>query len=135
MTALMPVRVGARFRRLGEARCVRERRGALSASSRRARSDGLESGGAATQEPPPGPRLIDHSSCHGFLFFACIKSLRNLAALLRYLFIGQGLYGYVCVTPFLIIGLNTRLVRRLDVTLMYALYRQPRSCESRTFNI
>ena len=68
MTALMPVRVGARFRRLGEARCVRERRGALSASSRRARSDGLESGGAATQEPPPGPRLIDHSSCMASYF-------------------------------------------------------------------
>lgn len=102
MTALMPVRVGARSRRLGEARCVRERRGALSASSRRARSarsDGLEPGSSHTGA---SARASSHRSqfLHGFLFFACIKSLRNLAALLRYLFIGQGLYGYVCVTPF-----------------------------------
>ena len=99
MTALRQVPAGARARRFREARCVRERRGALSASSRRARSDGLEPGSSHTGA---SARASSHRSqfLHGFLFFACIKSLRNLAALLRYLFIGQGLYGYVCVTPF-----------------------------------
>ena len=130
MTALMPVRVGARSRRLGEARCVRERRGALSASSRRARSDGLEPGSSHTGA---SARASSHRSqfLHGFLFFACIKSLRNLAALLRYLFIGQGLYGYVCVTRYsVLIGIA------IGLNMQYRLSQpRPRSCESRAFNI
>ena len=94
-----------------EARC-RRRRGARGAMDWR-----------AGEQPHRSLRPGLHRSqfLHGFLFFACIKSLRNLAALLRYLFIGQGLYGYVCVTPFLIIGLNigNRLVTESE-TLKYA---------------
>jgi hypothetical protein len=56
-----------------EARC-RRRRGA------HARSDGVESRGRRSHR---SPAFIDHCPDHscGFSFFACIKSLRWLAAL------------------------------------------------------
>lgn len=125
MTALMPVRVGARSRRLGEARCVRERRGALSASSRRARSDG------AGEQPHRSlrPGLVSSITVLAWLLIFCLHQefAQSGGAAEVFVYRSGTLRLRVCYSVLIIaIGLN----------MQYRLSQpRPRSCESRAFNI